>query len=309
MESRQEEVPLVEKYINCAKAEPLHLKNNTVKELFHKLMKISISSSNLSGCKSFKSISESSLFYKFVTFIRSKMFCNYLSNKIIRWYNEKCGKVEQEFSFRFRGKESKAYLHYFPELISMMMLHITPQNNSIYKKLHLIYHASILIRRLVSYSVRIKSFDAKMLEEMIIVGRQLFCQTALFENSISPSLWVLCLVAPFHASLTFSMYGFGLGCNTMEGREQKHQKIAKYTENTTFQNRWPRIFRHEYIELVYLRENGFDLLQYRKRQTRYIPESDTSFCQQCCYKKLNEANKCSICDSTYMSDILKAIPS
>ena len=38
----------------------------------------------------------------------------------------------------------------------------------------------------------------------------------------------------------------------MEGREQKHQKNSKYAENTTEQNRWPLIFRHEFILLIHL---------------------------------------------------------
>ena len=62
----------------------------------------------------------------------------------------------------------------------------------------------------------------------------------------------------------------GLGCNTMEGREQKHQMISKYAENSTYQNSWPMIFRHEYIQLIYLRENGYDNVSYTKKSVNYI---------------------------------------
>ena len=51
----------------------------------------------------------------------------------------------------------------------------------------------------------------------------------------------------------------------MEGREQKHQMIAKYSENTTPQNRWSMIFRHEYLQLIYLRLNGYDDIKYLKK--------------------------------------------
>ena len=47
----------------------------------------------------------------------------------------------------------------------------------------------------------------------------------------------------------------------MEGRERKHQIIKKYS-NT--KDRWPHIFRHEFIQLVYLCEHGFDLNRYQK---------------------------------------------
>ena len=61
------------------------------------------------------------------------------------------------------------------------------------------------------------------------------------------------------------MYNMGLGWNTMEGREKKHQMIAKYAGNTTYQNRWPLNFRHEYMQLIYLRENGYDNVKYIKK--------------------------------------------
>ena len=100
-------LPLIEHYIDVAKAEPLPLKNNTIKERFMILFKIAIgqmvSSSNV---KCFSDLSVDSLFLKFVEFVRKQMACNFLANKIKRWFNEKGGKNEKEFSFRFRGKEN-----------------------------------------------------------------------------------------------------------------------------------------------------------------------------------------------------------
>ena len=49
-------------------------------------------------------------------------------------------------------------------------------------------------------------------------------------------------------------FGLGLGVNSMEGREQKHQKIYKYMQNSTLLERWQFVFRHEFISCVYLRE-------------------------------------------------------
>ena len=50
----------------------------------------------------------------------------------------------------------------------------------------------------------------------------------------------------------------GLGVNTMEGREAKHIALVKFTRNNQFTNRWRQVFRHEYVSLVWLRENGCD---------------------------------------------------
>ena len=60
LHSRQEELPLLEKYIDCAKAEPLHLKNNVVKELFVKLLKLYTSQSQLGNAKAFSQIDNTS---------------------------------------------------------------------------------------------------------------------------------------------------------------------------------------------------------------------------------------------------------
>ena len=58
--------------------------------------------------------------------------------------------------------------------------------------------------------------------------------------------------------------------SSLEAREQKHQKIKKYAENTTFQNKWPMIFRHEFFQEIFLGEKGFDVLRCKKRQNKYM---------------------------------------
>ena len=136
-----------------------------------------------------------------------------------------------------------------------------------------IHCQSILIRQLLSFSVRITNMNSCDLAEMKSIGITLFKLSCLFDNRISPSLWTLYNVAPVHASICFNQYNMGLGCNTMEGREQKHQLISRYAENTTFQNRWPLIFRHEYIQLIHLRVNGFDKLNHIKRGKPFVPNS------------------------------------
>ena len=72
------------------------------------------------------------------------------------------------------------------------------------------------------------------------------------------------MVALVHWQESIEKLNLGLGINTVEDREQKHQAIKKYSHNATVQDRWSHIFRHEFIELVDLREHGFDLNRYRK---------------------------------------------
>ena len=183
------------------------------------------------------------------------------------------------------------------------MLRQSIKSESTIKCLYQVFYQSLQLRFIVSYSVRIEetSFD---IQEMIDVGRKLFLSIALHETSITPSMWCFSVVAPQHCADTLAKLDLGLGLFTMEGREQKHQQIKKYAHNSTIQNRWPYIFRHEFIQLVYLREKGFDEIRYRKRNTKYLPETSLGKCA-CSLDLVDE--KCLICDSKYIKAISKKV--
>ena len=106
MKSRQENVPLMGEFINRAKCEPLHLKNNVVKELFIKILLVVFACSDLKSTKTFNEIKENTPLFIFCSFVKKDMSCNYLVKKLGQWYNECGGKLDKNFSFRFRGKES-----------------------------------------------------------------------------------------------------------------------------------------------------------------------------------------------------------
>ena len=297
LHSRQEKIPLVEEYVGRAKCEPLHIKNNVVAQLFYKLQKEVLKYSDVRSFKSFKDIPEGNLYRHYVSFVKHEMNCNQLTNKMQAWFNEEYLKNNtKDFRFRFRGIESYSYLKQFPNLIRMILLHVNMENAR-YKVCH-IFLESLYLRKAISYLVRMENFTAKHLSEVRDVCRKLHIIHCVFEQTISPSLWSLCHAAPFHAEITLREYGFGLGCNTMEGREQKHQQISKYSKNTTFQCRWPMIFRHEFIHLIYLRENNFDTLKYIKKGRQYLPDDDELNCKNCGLILKN--HKCDICHSADM---------
>ena len=270
LNSRQVEKPLVSHYIGHAKSEPLHLKNNVSKEMFMKLLHICFTQSNIKNAKTFKDIDGNELIVCFLSYIRKEMGCNYLSKKVEQWFNENGGKIESTFTFRFRGKESFSLLKNFPELLLLILEKVS--DSTVLSRIFAIHFQLIQLRKVISYSVRITNFNKSALEEMRVACNLLFKACCLTENRVSPSLWTLCCAAPCHAKLTLDEYGLGLGVNTMEGREQKHQKISKYANNSTFQNRWPMIFRHEFIQLIHLRENGFDDINYTRRGKKYVPD-------------------------------------
>ena len=135
---------------------------------------------------------------------------------------------------------------------------------------------------------------------MEIIAKKLYKLCCNNESSITPSLWTLCVVSPSHTKCLFQRLGLGLGSNTMEGREQKHQKIYKYMQNSTQNERWQFVFRHEFISCVYLRENGFDQKRYNKKLISYIPLQESGNCS--CGLPLLEGF-CKLCHSSEFSEI------
>lgn len=300
LNSRQEEVPLVGEFIDCAKAEILHLKNNCAKEMFIKLLKISCF--GLPKCHCFSKLPANCLFVKFVNAVEKDMKSNILYDKIKQWFNENAGDTGKDFTIRFRGKETFLYLIHFPILCKI--LHDTILENEAQKRIMTVHYQSIRLRNVVSYGVRCLDCSELMLDHFDSQCYELFVACCLFDINLSPSMWVLCNVAPVHARETYKLYGMGLGCNTMEGREQKHQQITKYALNTTYQNRWPAIFRYEFIQLIHLRENGFDKKRHIHRGNKYTLEYMEGHCANC---GLPSEPECPLCDSSAMKNIYKTI--
>ena len=103
LESRQEEVPLIGTYIDKAKCEPLHMKNNVVKELFMKIVYIVLEIANIpASIKKLSELPEQSIFVFFINFVSKSMNSNYLGKKLRLWFDESANfKSEKRFSFRF----------------------------------------------------------------------------------------------------------------------------------------------------------------------------------------------------------------
>ena len=189
LKSRQEEVPLLEQYIDFAKCDPLHLKNNVVKEAFCKVLDIVVMEANLSpDIKMFKDIPEENLLKVFINFVKVEMNSNLLAKKLISWFNENYQRIRTTvFDFRFRGKESFNYIHNVQNLMLMLKDRLTGRN---YIRMYELFYQSLLLRDLISLSVRIKDINMEDIKYMSECGRKLFCAATKFNSTISPSLWV-----------------------------------------------------------------------------------------------------------------------
>ena len=68
-------------------------------------------------------------------------------------------------------------------------------------------------------------------------------------SAVNPTVWTIGHVLPEHAEQVYSIYKQGLLTVTMEGREAKHIALQRLNVNTTYQQRWQEILRHEFILL------------------------------------------------------------
>ena len=81
--------------------------------------------------------------------------------------------------------------------------------------------------------------------------------------------------------------------------------IAKYSKNTTPQNGWSMIFWHEYLQLIYLRLNGYDDIKYLKKTTSFIPKDDAVLSCAICSTNIDSGSKCLLCNDPLMKQATK----
>ena len=137
------------------------------------VFKMAYSQSQLGNIKSFQQIPTNSLFYHFLDFVRVSMDSKMMYNKAKKWFNEIDGKrTEGNFNFRFKGKESKAYLKKFPWLVALLLNHL--KSDAERRKIIEVHDQSILLRKMLSFAVRLDNFNLDVHEEMKAVGRELF---------------------------------------------------------------------------------------------------------------------------------------
>ena len=281
LKSRQVCRPRLGKYILKAKADPLHIKNNVCFDMFIRLWVLIYGGVDVDKDVVYDELADDCpqhVLVRFVRFVKKDMKLNRLSNQMIKWCNETKGNIENSFIYRFQGEESNSLLDKFPNLVDKFLGDVSGLNKKYMFKL---FHLCLLLREMISYSTRVTDFNHEILEKMKVVGRRLYVATVKFSRKMSPSLWVLCNITPYHAADMLETYGLGLGAISMEPREQKHQVLARYSENTTPQDKWPMIMRHDFMASIYIRENGFDECKYVKSKHKYLPVPHESKCMNC----------------------------
>ncbi|XP_070545138.1 uncharacterized protein [Ptychodera flava] len=319
--SRQEFVPPLGRFIDFARVEPLHLKNNAWQYYFQMLLTDAVvhtSQSDIDKGVQIENLPRESCLYKFLFALKYNVKVGKLYRKIVKYFNENNAKSTSQISaiYRFTGEESRKLAWHFTSLIRSL----TGDNVNAKRRarLALFTYTGLLLRDITLLFSRfsLSEGDLLVLKQKC---RWYFNLHSLFMD-VNNTVWHIGYVVPKHAAIVYDKFKLGLGLNTMEGREAKHLRLLELSENSTPQNRWPLIFRHEYTMLFWLRERNPEADKYRranldkfelKEREKYIPSlyyDSPRYCM-CGSLKDEDMSGCTICSDPVMAEIKHAATS
>ena len=306
--SRQEFLPLLGSYIDKAHVEPLHLKNNAWQYFFKAVLTEAIRKSKLpADCKKFSEVPADSPFAQVITALQTEVKARRLANKTKQWFNETQGSGA-DLHYRFTGKDSRSFCHNFMRLIKW--LRCEKDSSKERQTVLALAYLGVRLRDCVSLFSRFE-ITSDHIDQLSIACHEYFkVNSLLLPSSVNPTVWTLGHIVPAHCRQVLEKYGQGLGLVTMEGREAKHIFLKKLSENTTYQNRWVEIFRHEYVMLIWLPQQGFQQPEAACKNVAYIPErvfNDPSYCYCGLLKACPEDAKCCVCGDPIMKFIEQSV--
>jgi hypothetical protein len=312
--SRQEYNPPLGKFVDVIKAEPLHNTNNAWQHWFTFLLAIAMQYTSPQLLKSVTALSElpsSSTIVRFMNCIKDAVKCDRLYKSFCRWFREK-RKTNVDFSYRFTGLESKRFCWNFSFAVKEL-LNIESISKTIQIKVHVLAYVAVELRDATSIFTRVH-VNRDHITQLSLKCRNYFNAYKLFlGSSISPTIWTVGYAIPYHCLQVFNQLKYGLGLNSMQGREAKHIKLAKYVENTCNvrkSDRWWIVFRHEFISMIWLRElDPFSISYKNKKAESYTPTriNSTQYCYCGNLKNSPNAEKCSICSNQLRDIISKSV--
>ena len=301
--SRQQFEPVLGQLVDKAIAEPLHNMNNAWQFFNINLLNLVLDMSQISDV--INSINDLASNCPFLLYLKAIKVanCNLLYKKLKKWFalNRKTS-----FEFRFTGKESKAFCHNFMQIIASVATEPN-ESQSCKLKLHALAYFGLKLRDAVSLFSR-QSVPENYLTDLKSNCQAVFNSAKMFLNNVTPTIWTIGYVIPYHASITVDKFSLGLGINTMQGREAKHVHLQKHAKHSLTTNRWQKVFKHEYVTTLYLREIDANAYMYKHTKSSYIPpKANSATVCYCGYPKHMEEDKCKFCSDKIRVAIEKSV--
>ena len=296
--SRQECEPIIAHLVDFAFAEPLHNSNNAWQYIHSILLEEAVSRSNIpvTGVD-LSALPDETPLKKFVLSIKNDVGASRLYKKIKKWLKE--GR-KKKFEYRFTGKETKCFCHKFMFLIDSLRRENDMGPESL--RLMSVAFAALQLRDAVSKFSRVET-NAAICQELKVHCQLFFNTCSLLMKSVNPTVWTVGYAIPFHNAALFREFGFGLGINTMQGREAKHVTLSSFARHATLSTRWSLVMRHEYISSIWLRKIDPFHFRYAKCKDKYIPKEAhlPEFCY-CGFKLDENEAKCFYCSSSLYAE-------
>ena len=169
--------------------------------------------------------------------------------------------------------------------------------------LYVLAYAGLNLRNATSLMNRVTDIDQQGIERLQEFCSQYYVFCSLFRK-VTLSMWIVGFCVTYHSSSLFKRFGFGLGINSMQGREAKNQRLAMYSKFSLPIDRWEKVFLHEHMALIWIRKLNPHLMKYCKSKVVYIPSRCylDSFCF-CGLPKTSQKSDCRYCDSPLMGEI------
>lgn len=266
------------------------------------MMTISLARSNIpSGVANVYLLPFDCCFRRYLRAIRNNVRSQKLYKKIVKWFRESKND-SVGFQCRFTGEETRKFCNNFMDVIDAIVSPTDKESEN--TKLYALAYSALKLRNVTSLMNRITDIDEQGINDLEQNCSQYFICSSLFSCNVTLSMWTVGFCVPYHSLSLFKNFGVGLGVNTMQGREAKHQKLATYSKFSLPKERWEKVFLHEHMSLIWLRQRNPYLVKYCKSKVTYIPSRcylDT-FCF-CGLPKILGGSKCKYCQSPLMAEI------
>ena len=243
-----------------------------------------------------------SCFRRYLRAVRIKLKCHKLYKKIVRWFHEN---RDSDFECRFTGEETRKFCNGFMHVVDAIAGLTGGDGKDV--ALHALAYAGLNLRNATSLMNRVTDIDQQGIECLQKFCSQYYVCCSLFRK-VTLSMWTVGFCVPYHSSSLFKRFGFGLGINSMQGREAKHQRLATYSKFSLRKDRWEKVFLHEHMTLFWIRKLNPHLMKYYKSKVVYIPSRCYlgSFCF-CGLPKTSQKSDCRYCDSPLMGEIAASV--
>ncbi len=247
--SRQEFVPALGKYIEKARIDPLHITNLAWQHWLKRSFTLIVNrSSEIGSLKKIPNANQIPIchlkgFLDQLAMIRLKR----IRKQILKHLAERG--LQEVLTLRLTGEESKILCQHCITLMEPLL-----EGDSSQDFMPIVHMAVALkLAAVTSTALRMEVDEdlVKSLKQDCIVYH---CIHVLF---LTPGLttWTMGYIVPYHTEDIFQRFGLGLGINTMQGRESKHQQIKgylKHTPSTNAEQKWQIVSKHEYAEQLML---------------------------------------------------------